>query len=880
MSTAWTLPRLNDQFRARRRCVARRRAPVFRPRLEALENRVVPATATWDGGGATSNWSNPGNWVGDVLPAAGDDLVFPAGAARLTNFNNFPNTSFNSLTFSGSGYVISGGPLNVLNLGAGGIVDSDTTGTNSYGGPIQLGATRTIDVADGGTLVLGGALSGSGGLTKTGAGALTLNGASANTFTGVTSVRGGALLLDKGGDTGPALAIASSNLIVTSGDASSRILLLRSDQVADNATLTISGGLSFFGFSSPSGGDVSDTIGPLTMTGGMVRGGAGQNGSLTLNGNVSASPASGNSPTPATISGLIRLDSGARTFTVNAATGSPDVAGLVVDGLISGAGLIKEGTGVMELRGGRRANFDQAEVNAGTLLVNGKLVSPSVIVRNVATLSGTGNVAGFITTDRVVSTLDDGGPGFTAPGWLPVTGQGLGNDLSVAAPSAATGSVVTASWTFTGLPPGAYRVFATWTGGSNRTTGAPFSVFDNATLRRTLSINQERAPVGGPRIGGFLSQPLGGPVNISSGTLRVGLSNAVPMEADGAGVIADAVRIEGPAGTFHPGGAGDRIMDVAVEFDDGGVTLGPGSTYRVDFVNTGPGSDVADLLGTRRFTTSEAVLVLSASSFSPPSPGTAFRIIDTGPAGSVAFANLPNNNDTIELVAGDGGRHTFTINYTAGDGNDVALVYQNTATQVRDLTLSPGIINEGDRVTLRGALTDPNRGDVLSLRIDWGDGAVQTFRDLGTRPFQFAHAYADNSPAGSPYRVRVSWSDQHGAGNFRSLPVTVNNVLPRLFLGGAEVLRAGGVLRHAGFFTDPGADRWRATANYGDGSGVRPLAIRPATFRRPLANQPGQHLLFEHRYTRPGTYRVTVTVFDDDGGLGTETFLVIVLPAL
>jgi hypothetical protein len=37
-------------------------------------------------------------------------------------------------------------------------------------------------------------------------------------------------------------------------------------------------------------------------------------------------------------------------------------------------------------------------------------------------------------------------------------------------------------------------------------------------------------------------------------------------------------------------------------------------------------------------------------------------------------------------------------------------------------------------------------------------------------------------------------------------------------------------------------------------------------------------LLFEHRYTRPGRYRVTVTVVDDDGGLSTDSFLVLVLP--
>src|SRR5262249_16803919 len=78
-----------------------------RPRLEALEDRALPSTVTWDGGGATSNWFDRFNWVNDVLPVAGDDLVFPAGAAHLTSVNDsLSDTLFNSLTFSGSRRVI------------------------------------------------------------------------------------------------------------------------------------------------------------------------------------------------------------------------------------------------------------------------------------------------------------------------------------------------------------------------------------------------------------------------------------------------------------------------------------------------------------------------------------------------------------------------------------------------------------------------------------------------------------------------------------------------------------------------------------------------------------------------------------------------------
>src|SRR5262249_24637762 len=39
----------------------------------------TPGLSTWDGGGADNNWSTAANWVGDVAPHAGDDLVFPSG---------------------------------------------------------------------------------------------------------------------------------------------------------------------------------------------------------------------------------------------------------------------------------------------------------------------------------------------------------------------------------------------------------------------------------------------------------------------------------------------------------------------------------------------------------------------------------------------------------------------------------------------------------------------------------------------------------------------------------------------------------------------------------------------------------------------------------
>ena len=149
----------------------------------------------------------------DVAPVAGDTLVFPDNAAQKTNVNNFKFPHFNSLKFTGSGYTVSG-TLFLLSLDFG-IVNSATSGANSYNGPINLGnsslSSLTINAAFGGNLFLGGVLSGSAGIRKTGQDTLTLNGASANTYTGLTFVSDGLLQLEKGDATGPRIAALVAN---------------------------------------------------------------------------------------------------------------------------------------------------------------------------------------------------------------------------------------------------------------------------------------------------------------------------------------------------------------------------------------------------------------------------------------------------------------------------------------------------------------------------------------------------------------------------------------------------------------------------------------------------------------------------------------------
>src|SRR5262245_37057695 len=173
----------------------------FRPSLEALETRLVPATRVWDGGAVTSDrWKAAANWEDNALPVAGDDLVFPAGADRLSNLNDFAiGTEFGSITFTGSGYDIRG---NRVVLTGGGIdASQQISGTNRLAINLTVtGSDNPVSVGfanfSGGVLILDNQVSGTAGLVKNGPGTLELAGSGINMFSGPMQVNAGTLRLN------------------------------------------------------------------------------------------------------------------------------------------------------------------------------------------------------------------------------------------------------------------------------------------------------------------------------------------------------------------------------------------------------------------------------------------------------------------------------------------------------------------------------------------------------------------------------------------------------------------------------------------------------------------------------------------------------------
>lgn len=192
------------------------------------------------------------------------------------------------------------------------------------------------------------------------------------------------------------------------------------------------------------------------------------------------------------------------------------------------------------------------------------------------------NVSGQVTAPalavgpQLVIGIDD--PGFTVGlGWV----ESASGDKYFKQPG--TGDSA-ASWTFTGLQPGLYRVWVDWTPGFNRSTDAPYTVMDGTQAVGTTEIDQRWPPDDEIDHDANRWERLGDGFGITSDTLSVLLRDDA---ASPGFLIAETVRIQ------RIGSLPDQIVslnDPGFSVTDGWILSGSGDKY---YKLPGAGSETA-----------------------------------------------------------------------------------------------------------------------------------------------------------------------------------------------------------------------------------------------------------------------------------------------
>jgi autotransporter-associated beta strand protein len=253
-------------------------------------------------------------------------------------------------------------------------------------------------------------------LTKEGSGIMALGGK--NAFTGGTIINGGILALVAGGPIG---TLAGGRPITVNGGGTLRF---DTQDAIGSATgmpsiINIIGGIVTTAGSS----SFSVNLPAVEMTGGTLTAGAGNLGGVCgqymLNGDVTTNAAS----TAAVISApSIGLSQANTTF--NVARGSSDVDLLVTSILADGAatnGIIKEGAGIMELKG-KNTCTGGATVNNGTLILSAGGKAGSITGAQTITVNSAGTLK-FAVDDAL-------GSGANLPKLLTINGGTVTTDSS------------------------------------------------------------------------------------------------------------------------------------------------------------------------------------------------------------------------------------------------------------------------------------------------------------------------------------------------------------------------------------------------------------------------------------------------------------------